>query len=202
VNPKPSPGTSFSYERTRARSPGSTHRYGSDRRPVPRSEWTRGQTDAELHRTKSSSSSKKAPRPHELGRPETNLGLSSVPATSGSLCVAERLGADEEEGSARLLYAPEGSRSPGSACQLVAVTSRPNLAQRTSTPGSLQVAKWLEYNYGYGHSKRSRGRRPIDLLNALQLTNPKVRTLPYSYLDATSARVQLYAKMWEDVKAS
>ena len=41
-----------------------------------------------------------------------------------------------------------------------------------------------------------------DLLNALQLTNPKAVTEPNAHLDRDIPRRAVYAKAWEEVKAS
>jgi hypothetical protein len=41
-----------------------------------------------------------------------------------------------------------------------------------------------------------------DLLRALQLNNPRAVTLPNAYLDRDVPRRALYAKLWEEVKAS
>ena len=41
-----------------------------------------------------------------------------------------------------------------------------------------------------------------DLLHALQLTNPRAVTLPNAYLDRDIPRRAVYAKAWEEVKAS
>ena len=51
---------------------------------------------------------------------------------------------------------------------------------------------------------RTRVARPSssDLLQALQLTNPRAVTEPNAHLDRDIPRRALYAKMWEEVKAS
>jgi spermidine/putrescine transport system substrate-binding protein len=67
---------------------------------------------------------------------------------------------------------------------------------------SKRSAKWLEDNYGYGHANVLARPASSDLLRALQLTNPRAVTLPYCYLDRDIPRRALYAKMWEEVKAS
>jgi hypothetical protein len=63
-------------------------------------------------------------------------------------------------------------------------------------------AKWLEDNYGYGHANLQARPASSDLLNALQLTNPRAVTEPNAHLDRDIPRRALYAKYWEEVKAS
>ena len=80
---------------------------------------------------------------------------------------------------------------------------RPDLAHAyvnawSSTPS----AKWLEDNYGYGHANTKARPTSTDLVKALQLNNPKAVGLPNAYLDRDIPRRALYAKMWEEVKAS
>src|SRR6266550_4215619 len=67
---------------------------------------------------------------------------------------------------------------------------------------SKRSAKWLEDNYGYGHANTLARPSSSDLLRALQLTNPRAVTLPNAYLDRDIPRRALYARMWEEVKAS
>jgi spermidine/putrescine transport system substrate-binding protein len=67
---------------------------------------------------------------------------------------------------------------------------------------SAKSAKWLEDNYGYGHANIVARPSSSDLLKALQITNPRAVTLPNAYLDRDIPRRALYAKMWEEVKAS
>ena len=67
---------------------------------------------------------------------------------------------------------------------------------------SKRSAKWLEDNYGYGHANRLARPASSDLLKALQLTNPKAVTEPYCHLDRDIPRRAIYARMWEEVKAS
>jgi hypothetical protein len=67
---------------------------------------------------------------------------------------------------------------------------------------SKRSAKWLEDNYGYGHANTLARPSSSDLLRALQLTNPKAVTLPNAYLDRDAPRRAVYAKLWEEVKAS
>jgi spermidine/putrescine transport system substrate-binding protein len=67
---------------------------------------------------------------------------------------------------------------------------------------STKSAKWLEDNYGYGHANLQARPSSSDLLHALQITNPKAVTEPNAHLDRDIPRRALYAKMWEEVKAS
>jgi spermidine/putrescine transport system substrate-binding protein len=81
--------------------------------------------------------------------------------------------------------------------------SRPNLAHAyVNAWSSANSGKWLEDNYGYGHSNTLARPSSSDLLRALQLTNPRAVTLPNAYLDRDVPRRALYAKLWEEVKAS
>ena len=80
---------------------------------------------------------------------------------------------------------------------------RPDLAHAyVNSWSSAQSGKWLEDNYGYGHSNTLARPSSSDLLRALQLTNPKAVGWPNAYLDRDVPRRALYAKLWEEVKAS
>ena len=82
-------------------------------------------------------------------------------------------------------------------------SSRPKLAHAyVNAWSSAKSGKWLEDNYGYGHANTLARPSSSDLLRALQLTNPKAVTLPNAYLDRDIPRRALYAKAWEEVKAS
>jgi spermidine/putrescine transport system substrate-binding protein len=86
---------------------------------------------------------------------------------------------------------------------LLAGTPRPHLAHAyVDAWSSATSAKWLEDNYGYGHANTVARPASSDLLRALDLTNPKAVTLPNAYLDRDVPRRALYAKLWEEVKAS
>jgi spermidine/putrescine transport system substrate-binding protein len=63
-------------------------------------------------------------------------------------------------------------------------------------------AKWLEDNYGYGHANVQARPSSSDLLKALQLANPKAVTEPNAHLDRDIPRRAVYARAWEEVKAS
>jgi spermidine/putrescine transport system substrate-binding protein len=82
-------------------------------------------------------------------------------------------------------------------------TPRPDLAHAyVDAWSSAKSGKWLEDNYGYGHSNVLARPSSSDLLRALSLTNPRAVTLPNAYLDRDVPRRALYAKLWEEVKAS
>src|SRR5947207_7252606 len=82
-------------------------------------------------------------------------------------------------------------------------SSRPKLAHAyVNAWSSAKSGKWLEDNYGYGHANTLARPSSRDLLRALPLTNPKEVTLPNAYLDRDIPRPALYAKAWEEVKAS
>jgi spermidine/putrescine transport system substrate-binding protein len=67
---------------------------------------------------------------------------------------------------------------------------------------SATSAKWLEDNYGYGEANTVARPSSSDLLHALQLTNPHAVTEPNAHLDRDIPQRQLYAKLWEEVKAA
>jgi len=67
---------------------------------------------------------------------------------------------------------------------------------------SATSAKWLEDNYGYGHANTAARPSSSDLLRALQLTNPRAVVEPNAHLDRDVPRRAVYAKLWEQVKAS
>ena len=82
-------------------------------------------------------------------------------------------------------------------------TPRPHLAHAyVDAWSSTKSAKWIEDNYGYGHANTLARPTSSDLLHALQITNPKAVTEPNAHLDRDIPRRALYAKMWEEVKAS
>jgi spermidine/putrescine transport system substrate-binding protein len=67
---------------------------------------------------------------------------------------------------------------------------------------SAKSGRWLENNYGYGHANTKARPTSSDLLRALQLTNPKAVTEPNAHLDRDIPRRAVYARKWEEVKAS
>jgi spermidine/putrescine transport system substrate-binding protein len=67
---------------------------------------------------------------------------------------------------------------------------------------SARSGRWLENNYGYGHANVLARPSSSDLLRALRLTNPRAVTEPNAHLDRDIPRRRVYARMWEEVKAS
>jgi spermidine/putrescine transport system substrate-binding protein len=82
-------------------------------------------------------------------------------------------------------------------------TSRPHLAHAyVDAWSSTASGKWLEDNYGYGHANTLARPSSSDLLRALQLNNPRAVAEPNAHLDRDVPRRAVYAKAWEQVKAS
>jgi spermidine/putrescine transport system substrate-binding protein len=82
-------------------------------------------------------------------------------------------------------------------------TPRPRLAHAyVDAWSSTKSAAWLEDNYGYGHANLKARPASSDLLKALQITNPKAVTEPNAHLDRDIPRRAVYAKAWQEVKAS
>jgi spermidine/putrescine transport system substrate-binding protein len=82
-------------------------------------------------------------------------------------------------------------------------TQRPKLAHAyVNAWSSKRSGQWLENNYGYGHANVLARPSSSDLLKALQLTNPKAVTEPAAHLDRDIPRRAVYARAWEQVKAS
>jgi spermidine/putrescine-binding protein len=80
---------------------------------------------------------------------------------------------------------------------------RPDLAHAyVNAWSSTRSGKWLEDNYGYGHANTKARASSTDLVHALQLNNPRAVGLPNAYLDRDIPQRALYAKLWEQVKAS
>jgi spermidine/putrescine transport system substrate-binding protein len=86
---------------------------------------------------------------------------------------------------------------------LLAGSPRPDLAHDyVNAWSSTTSAKWLEDNYGYGEANIVARPASSDLLKALQLANPRAVTEPNAHLDRDIPQRALYAKTWEEVKAS
>jgi len=82
-------------------------------------------------------------------------------------------------------------------------TKRPHLAHAyVNAWSAARSGKWLEDNYGYGHANTLARPSSSDLLKALRLTDPRAVTEPNAHLDRDIPRRALYARMWEEVKAS
>ena len=82
-------------------------------------------------------------------------------------------------------------------------TPRPRLAHAYADAwSSARSGRWLEDNYGYGHANTKARPSSSDLLRALKLTNPRAVTEPNAHLDRDIPRRAVYAKKWQEVKAS
>jgi spermidine/putrescine-binding protein len=80
---------------------------------------------------------------------------------------------------------------------------RPRLAHAyVDAWSSARSGRWLEDNYGYGHANTSARPSSSDLLRALKLANPRAVTEPNAHLDRDIPRRAVYAKKWQEVKAS
>jgi len=80
---------------------------------------------------------------------------------------------------------------------------RPHLAHAyVDAWSSKRSAKWLEDNYGYGHANRLARPASSALLHALRLTDPRAVTEPNAHLDRDIPRRAVYARKWQEVKAS
>jgi spermidine/putrescine transport system substrate-binding protein len=80
---------------------------------------------------------------------------------------------------------------------------RPRLAHAyVNAWSSAKSGKWLEDNYGYGHANLRARPSNKDLIRALQLTNPRALSEPNALIDRDIPRRAVYARMWEQVKAS
>jgi len=67
---------------------------------------------------------------------------------------------------------------------------------------SVQSATWLEDNYGYGEANVRARPKSSDLLRVLQLSNPNAVKEPNAHIDRYVPRRQVYARLWEQVKAA
>ncbi len=82
-------------------------------------------------------------------------------------------------------------------------TPRPQKAHAFADAwSSVQSAKWLEDNYGYGEANTLARPKSSDLLKVLQLTNPNAVQEPNAHIDRHIPRRQVYARLWEQVKAA
>jgi spermidine/putrescine-binding protein len=82
-------------------------------------------------------------------------------------------------------------------------TPRPGLAHAyVDAWSSAKSGAWLEDNYGYGHANTLARPSSSDLLKALQLTNVRAVVEPNALFDRDTPRRQVYAKLWEEVKAA
>jgi spermidine/putrescine transport system substrate-binding protein len=67
---------------------------------------------------------------------------------------------------------------------------------------SARTGTWLENNYGYGHSNLRARPSSQDLIKALKLKDPAALSEPRTHIDRRIPRRALYARLWEEVKAS
>jgi spermidine/putrescine transport system substrate-binding protein len=67
---------------------------------------------------------------------------------------------------------------------------------------SLQSSAWLENNYGYGAANFKARPTSSDLLKVLKLTDPNAVREPKAHIDRYMPRRAVYARLWQEVKAS
>ena len=101
------------------------------------------------------------------------------------------------------MYPKEGALSWVGMLMLGKGTSRPDHAHAFANAwSSQQSGAWLEDNYGYGHSNTLARPKSKELVQALKLTNPGALAEPHAHIDRHIPRRALYARLWEEVKAS
>jgi spermidine/putrescine transport system substrate-binding protein len=101
------------------------------------------------------------------------------------------------------MYPKEGALSWIGMLMLGKGSPRPQHAHAFADAwSSRQSGSWLEDNYAYGHANTLARPKSKDLLRALQLTNPRAVAEPRAHIDRRIPRRALYAKKWEEVKAS
>ena len=101
------------------------------------------------------------------------------------------------------MYPKEGPISWIGMLMLGKNTPRPQRAHAFADAwSSTKSAKWLEDNYGYGEANTLARPTSSDLLKVLKLTNPKAVQEPNAHIDRHIPRRSLYARLWEEVKAS
>ena len=135
--------------------------------------------DAELKQSQKLLIVEEEARPADLVVRDEPLGGVRLGRPLDRVRVAERLGADEEEGAEGRLHAPEGEADRvGRDVHAAEGHAAPELAHAyVNAWSSTKSAKWLEDNYGYGHANTHARPSSSDLLKALQLTNPRAVTL-------------------------
>ena len=80
---------------------------------------------------------------------------------------------------------------------------RPQLAHAyVDAWSSTGAGKWLEDNYGYGHSNLKARPSSSDLLRTLKLADPNALAPQNAYIDRHIPRRDLYAKVWQGVKSA
>ena len=67
---------------------------------------------------------------------------------------------------------------------------------------SQQAAQWLEDNYAYGHANTKARPKDANLAKVLDISNPNALKEPHTHIDRYYPRRALYAKLWDEVKAS
>jgi spermidine/putrescine-binding protein len=101
------------------------------------------------------------------------------------------------------MYPKEGALSWIGMLMLGKGTPRPLHAHAFANAwSSRRTGAWLEDNYGYGHANTLARPKSKDLLRALKLTDPHAVAEPRAHIDRHIPRRALYARMWEEVKAS
>jgi spermidine/putrescine transport system substrate-binding protein len=101
------------------------------------------------------------------------------------------------------MYPKEGALSWIGMLMLGKGTSRSAHAHAFANAwSSRQAGSWLEDNYGYGHSNTHARPKSKDLLTALKLTDPHAVSEPRAHIDRHVPRRAVYARLWEEVKAS
>jgi spermidine/putrescine transport system substrate-binding protein len=162
------------------------------------------QSDAELKRSQSLLKSKKK-NVRMFWSSETDMQNAFA---SGDLWIAYAWPADWVAMKAKKLkvaymYPKEGAISWIGMLMLGNHSSRLQHAHAFANAwSSAQTGTWLENNYGYGHSNTRARPTSKDLISALKLNTPSAITEPRAHIDRDIPRRALYARMWEEVKAS
>jgi len=101
------------------------------------------------------------------------------------------------------MYPKEGALSWVGMLMLGKGTPRPQHAHAFANAwSSAKSGSWLENNYGYGHSNTHAHPASQDLVRALKLKDPGALSEPHTHIDRRVPRRALYARLWEEVKAS
>ncbi len=162
------------------------------------------QSDSELKRSQSLLKSKKK-NVRMFWSSETDMQNAFA---SGDLWIAYAWPADWVAMKAKKLkvaymYPKEGAISWIGMLMLGKNSPRPQHAHAFANAwSSAQTGTWLENNYGYGHSNTRARPTSKDLISALKLNDPGALNEPRAHIDRDIPRRALYARMWEEVKAS
>ncbi len=101
------------------------------------------------------------------------------------------------------LYPREGAMSWVGMLMLGKGSPRPQKAHAFADAwSSTSSAKWLEDNYGYGSANFRARPKSKDLEKVLKLSDPNAIREPKAHIDRYIARRALYARKWQEVKAS